>query len=71
MSKQSPRRNPPANQPIPVIRFDHAEADKAFEAFAELRKLAQAKPHLLDNSYFTALQDTAYARFFLNFEAAL
>lgn len=59
--------NAPAN--IPAYVVDLAEADEAFQAFAALRKAAQNDPALLGNKYFTALQDTAYARFLLNFEA--
>ena len=66
-----PLDNPAARgmQPIPVYAVDAAEVDLAYEAFAALRKAAQASPQLAQNHYFTALQDTAYARFLLNFEA--
>lgn len=43
--------------------------NEAFEAFAALRRLACSEPGLVDNKYFRALQDTAYARFLINFEA--
>jgi len=45
------------------------EVEDAYQAFAALRKCAQADPGLTENWYFMALQDTAYARFFLTFEA--
>lgn len=54
---------------VRAYQFDETEAELAFQAFAVLRKAAQAEPSLIDNPYFTALQDTAYARFLLNFEA--
>jgi hypothetical protein len=57
------------HSPIPTVLIDEAEVNESFEAFASMRRLAQAEPHLLDNKYFRALQDTAYARFLLNFEA--
>lgn len=62
--------NPPGGgaQPIPIIAFPEAEVDLAFEAFAALRKAAQADPALVENKYFRALQDTAYARFYMMFE---
>jgi len=66
MSLNSPRRNPPTVQ---AYRINPAEVDAAFEAFASLRRLAQSEPRLVDNPYFCALQDTAYARFYMNFEA--
>lgn len=47
------------------------QAELAFAAFAALRRLAQSEPHLIENEYFTALQDSAYARFRLRFEACL
>lgn len=56
-------------QPIPVYKIDAQQVEDAYQAFAALRRLAQAEPRLIDNAYFTALQDTAYARFLLNFEA--
>jgi len=49
--------------------IDSAVVDEAYQAFAALRRAAQADPGLVENSYFTALQDTAYARFLLAFEA--
>lgn len=58
-----------AVQPIPIYRFTPSEAEKAFEAFAALRRIAQSNPALVENEYFTALQDTAYARFHFMFEA--
>lgn len=54
---------------IPVYGIDENEVNEAFEAFAVLRRAAQERPGLLDNKYFIAIQDTAYARFLMNFEA--
>lgn len=47
-----------------------AEAEAAFEAYSALRKAACAEPHLTQNGYFRALQDTAYARFLMFYEAS-
>ncbi len=54
---------------FPTYALDEDEVNEAFEAFAALRRLAQSEPHLISNRYFCAVQDTAYARFLLNFEA--
>lgn len=54
---------------FPIYGIDETEVNEAFEAFAALRRLAQSEPGLTQNKYFCALQDTAYARFLLNFEA--
>lgn len=54
---------------VPVTLFNPDEAEDAFRAFSALRRAAQSEPALLDNKYFRAFQDTAYARFLLNFEA--
>jgi hypothetical protein len=56
-------------QPIPVYQIDAAEVEAAYGAFAALRKAVRRDPALLENAYFEALQDTAYARFLLLFEA--
>lgn len=55
--------------PVPLYRIDAQEVEDAYQAFAALRRAAQAEPQLIENKYFRALQDTAYARFLLNFEA--
>lgn len=54
---------------VPAFKVDSAEVDDAYEAFAALRKAACSNPELTDNEYFKALQDTAYARFLVLFEA--
>lgn len=56
-------------QPIPVYRIDAEEAAEAYHAFAALRKAARDDPALIENRYFIALQDTAYARFMMTYEA--
>lgn len=54
---------------VPVYTVDLTEADEAFAAYAAVRDAVRRDPGLLDNKYFCALQDTAYARFLMNFEA--
>ncbi len=46
-----------------------AEADMAWHAYAATQKAMCADPSLLENPYFTALQDTAFARFLMTYEA--
>ncbi len=55
--------------PAPVYQIDSAEVEEAYQAFAALRRAAQSEPAMVENKYFQALQDTAYARFLLLFEA--
>ena len=55
--------------PVPVYKVDSQQVEDAYQAFAALRRAAQSEPGLTENKYFTALQDTAYARFLLLFEA--
>ena len=70
MSLNPSRRNPPAVQSeIPTYRIDEQQVEDAWQAYAALQKAACANPGLTENAYFIALQDTAYARFLLNFEA--
>lgn len=54
---------------LPVILFDETEAEEAWEAYKALQLAARDNPGLVQNKYFRALQDTAYARFLMNFEA--
>jgi len=56
-------------QQIPTFRIDEAQVDRAYEAFSVLRQAACERPGLVENEYFTALQDTAFARFLAVFEA--
>lgn len=53
----------------PTYLIDSETVNEAYEAFAALRKAACENPALINNRYFTALQDTAYARFLAVFEA--
>ena len=68
MSDLPIRRIAPCNQPdsSPITTQD---VEDAYQAFAALRVAAQGKPALAENEYFMALQDTAFARFMLVFEA--
>lgn len=68
MTMTPDRRNPPAVQ-APAYSITEDEVNEAYEAFAALRRAACEQPMLTANKYFLALQDTAYARFLLNFEA--
>ena len=45
------------------------QATEAFEAYAALRRTACELPGLLQNEYFLALQDAAYARFMVVYYA--
>ena len=65
-SKPGFRPGQPKSQIRPISAHD---VDEAYRAYAALRRLAQSEPDLTENDYFTALQDTAYARFLLTFEA--
>lgn len=53
---------------VPVIVCNAHLADAAFAAYAALRKAGRDDPALLGNPYFTALVDTAAARFRSAFE---
>jgi hypothetical protein len=55
---------------IPTYLVDTCEAEEAWEAYKALQLAARDNPGLVQNKYFRALQDTAYARFLMNFEAA-
>lgn len=45
------------------IQSKTAKCNDAFHAYAALRRLSVAEPHLAKNEYFMALVDTAHARF--------
>ncbi len=45
------------------------QVEDAYQAFAAMRRQACAEPHLLENDFYKALQDTAYAHFLLHLEA--
>lgn len=54
---------------IPTYKINSQEVEDAWQAYRALQLAACSDPALLDNKYFLALQDTAYARFLMNFEA--
>lgn len=54
---------------FPVYRINSQQVEDAWQAYRALQLAAQSNPALLGNGYFLALQDTAYARFMLTFEA--
>lgn len=54
------------SQAVPVTS---AQVEDAYQAYAATRRVTAAEPALLENEYFIALQDTAYARFLLLLEA--
>lgn len=54
---------------VPVYKIDAAEVEAAWLAFATIKRAISDDPKLIQNPYFMALHDTAYARFALNFEA--
>lgn len=54
---------------VPVYRIDAQQVEDAWQAYRALQLAAQTNPALLANDYFLALQDTAFARFMMNFEA--
>jgi len=46
-----------------------AMCKQAFDAYAAMRRLACQEPALIDNPYFQAAQDSAYARFLALWDA--
>jgi hypothetical protein len=54
---------------VPTYKISTQQVEDAWQAYRALQIAAAGNPSLLENSYFIALQDTAYARFLLNFEA--
>lgn len=53
---------------VPTYTFDASQIDVAFDAYRVLQKAMRDDPSLAQNPYFTALVDTAYARFLGLFE---
>jgi hypothetical protein len=51
------------------IQSKSAQCNDAFHAYAALKRLQIAEPRLARNGYFTALVETAYARFRVLYEA--
>jgi len=50
------------------VPITSAQVEDAWQAFRATQLAAISDPALLDNEYFLAMQDTAYARFILTFE---
>jgi len=67
------RINAPMTEQIPENRLQGKPieqlANDAWAAYAATQKAICADPALLENEFFTALQDTAFARFIAMFEA--
>lgn len=54
---------------VPTFKINSQEVDAAWQAYRATQLAAAENTSLLDNKYFLALQDTAYARFLMCFEA--
>lgn len=54
---------------VPTYKIDAQEVEDAWQAYRATQLAASSNPALIENKYFRAIQDTAYARFLLNFEA--
>lgn len=54
---------------VPNSDINEKQVDDAYAAHSALMRTAQLEPALLENEYFKALQDTAYARFLAVFRA--
>lgn len=54
---------------IPTHRINSQEVEDAWQAYRALQLAAAGDTALIENRYFRALQDTAYSRFLMNFEA--
>lgn len=50
--------------------INETEVNEAYEAFAAMRRLACAEPHLADNKFYKACQDAAAARFLVRYKAS-
>lgn len=70
MTSRPARRNPPAVQAVPIIGFDMPAADAAYAAHTALIEVEAKRPDLARNPYWTALRDTAFARFQAAFEVS-
>ena len=70
MARPSSNRTSRDSQPpVPVYKIKNADVENAWQAFHALQIAGRDNPTLLTNPYFTALQDTGYARFLAVFEA--
>jgi hypothetical protein len=54
---------------VPTFKINSQEVEDAWQAYRATQLAACQNPALIENKYFLAIQDTAYARFLLNFEA--
>ena len=54
---------------VPVYLISERAVNDAWSAYRATQIAARSDPALLDNEYFKAIQDTAYARFLGAFEA--
>jgi hypothetical protein len=54
---------------IPTYKINSQQVEDAWQAYRALQLAACSNTALLENGYFLALQDTAYARFLMTFEA--
>lgn len=61
-----PRRD---SAQVPTYKINSGQVEDAWQAYTALQRAACDRPDLLENAYFIALQDTAYARFLMTFEA--
>lgn len=55
--------------PLQAVPVTERQVDDAWQAYAATQRMAAGETALLENEYFTALQDTAYARFLRLLEA--
>ena len=62
------RADGPGQSEIAGESFGVEATDQAYDAMVALHMAAAVQPELNNNPYFTALLDTAFARFLLNFE---
>jgi hypothetical protein len=54
---------------VPTYKINSQQVEDAWQAYRALQLAACENTALLENKYFLALQDTAYARFLMTFEA--
>lgn len=54
---------------FPTYKIDAEQVSEAYAAYAGLCFLETMRPDLTKNEYFSALKDTAFARFLSTYEA--
>ena len=59
----------PATRGLQHESVTSAMVEDAWQAYAATQLAARSNPALVENAYFCAIQDTAYARFVLAFDA--